>query len=415
MAAADPPPPEMPGPDAAGASPPPPFAVPWPMLGAAAGGGVIVLIILLLGGTGNRDAGPQTARLEQLDATVRALASRAPPAAADPNMIASLTQRLAKLEEASSAPRPPGVDPNALASLTQRLAKLEAANSTPRPPVSDPALAGRLAAADKSIATLTGELVALRQRSDAAAAAAEAAQRRADAAARAAETARTAGAQDVVVDRQDMAVLGNRLTALEQTAKALQADLAQQRSNLAKQSDTRADGRSVRLAVVAEMLKTAVARGERFRDELDAAKALAPDQAALAPLEAFADAGVPTAAVLAQQLRAALPAMLRAAEPKAAADGGFLKRLQVNAERLVRIQPIGEQPGEDAGATLARAEAKAGRGDIAGALQELATLAPAVRAPAQDWIKTAQARNAAIDVSRRFAAAQIAALAGRSD
>jgi hypothetical protein len=223
--------------------------------------------------------------------------------------------------------------------------------------------------------------------------------------------------------------LGDRLTALERAAEALQAELAKQRSDLArqqsdlaaqqaalaKQQSIRTDERSLRLAVVAEMLKAAVARGERFRAELDAAKSLAADRAALAPLDAFADTGVPTATTLAQQLRSVLPAMQSAAQPKPVEDGGFLTRLQVNAERLVRIRPVGEQPGDDASAILARVEAKTGRGDIAGVLAELAALPPAIRAPAQDWIKTAHARNAALEASRRFAEAHLGALAGRSD
>jgi hypothetical protein len=387
LASIDMTPPEPPEPKAAGGPPPPPTATPWPMLGAAAGGGaaIVAIILLLLWGipAGNSNAAQQAARIEKLEAAVRALAAREPPAAADQRTVASLAERVAQLETTRSAPN----------------AQLE----------------DRLSAIEKHIGSLSDVAAALRQRSDATAAVAESAQRRADAAAARAETAQATGAQGAVVDRQDFAALTDRLAALERAAQALQSDLARQRSNLAKERDTRADERAVRLAVVAEMLKAAVARGERFRAELDAAKALAPDQAALDPLAAFADTGVPTAAALGQQLGAALSAMRRAAEPNAAADGGFLKRLQVNAERLVRIQPIGERPGDDASAILARVEAKASRGDIARALAELATLPPAVREPAQDWVKAAQAREAAIDASRRFAAAHVGALAGRSD
>jgi len=358
--------------EAADTSPPsaPHFAVPWSLLGAAVGGGAVALIAtLLLWGmlAGNQDTGQQVVRIATLEANVRDLAAREMPAATDPRTVAAVAERVAKLEAAGSAPRTPPIDP---------------------------ALVDRLAAVEQRIGALTDENAALKRSN---------------------ETAQTAGAQGQAVDRQEIATLTDRLTALERAAQALQAELTQQRSNLAQQREARADERAMRLAIIAETLKAAVARGERFRAELDAAKALTPDAAVLSSLDPFVDTGVPTVAALAQQLRAALPAMRRAVAPKATADGGFLQRLQANAERLVRIQPAGEQAGDDAGAILARAEAKANRRDIAGAAAELATLPPEVRVPAEDWIKTAQAREAAIEASRRFAAAQIGALAGRPD
>jgi hypothetical protein len=382
--------------------PPPPSAGRvWPMLGAAVGGGVIVVIAMLLllllwgipprGGEANR----QATQLATLESSVRDLAGRIPAVAADVNKVAS---------------------------LTERVGKLEAAGNAPRSPAPDPAFAGKVAEAEKQVAALTRELAALKQRADTNAAAAETAQRTAAAAAAKAETVQTADAQGAAVDRRELSGLGGRLTKLESAAQALQAEMAQQKSALAqqqaavaKQGELQRNQRAVRLAMVAEMLKATVANGERFRRELDAAKALAPDKAPLAPLEAFADTGVPSAAVLGQQLRAALPSMRRAAAPKAATGGGFLDRLQINAERLVRIQPIEEKQGDDVGAMLTRIDAKARRGDIAGVLAELKTLPPAVRAPAESWIKTAQGREAAIEASRRFAAAHVGALAGRTE
>ena len=59
-------------------------------------------------------------------------------------------------------------------------------------------------------------------------------------------------------------------------------------------------------------------------------------------------------------------------------------------------------PGEDADAILSRIEAKAAHADIAGALAELAKLPPAVRAPALAWIAKAEARDKAVDASRRL-------------
>ena len=86
----------------------------------------------------------------------------------------------------------------------------------------------------------------------------------------------------------------------------------------------------------------------------------------------------------------------------------MLARLQVNAEKLIRIRRVDEPAGSDAGAIVARAQAKASRGDIAGAASELGQLPPDTRARAQAWITRAQARQAAIDASRRLAADALA-------
>jgi hypothetical protein len=309
--------------------------------------------------------------------------------------------------------RIPATDTNRVTSLAERVGKLETATSTTGA-AADPAVAEKITAAERQVGALTRELAALKQRADTNATAIASAQRTAAAAAAKAETVQATGAQGAAVDRRALSEIGERLSKLESTAQTLQSDIAQQKTALAQERERRADERAVRLAIAAELLKGAVARGDRFRGELDASKALAANKEQLAPLEAFADTGVPSAATLGQQLRAALPAMRKAAAPKAAATGSFLERLQVNAERLVRIQPIDEQRGDDAGAILTRIDAKAARGDIAGALAELKTLPAEVRAPAENWIKTAEAREAAIEASRRFAAAHVGALAGRA-
>ena len=101
--------------------------------------------------------------------------------------------------------------------------------------------------------------------------------------------------------------------------------------------------------------------------------------------------------------------MSTAAAP-ASQDGGILGRLQANAERLVRVRPVGDTPGDDPAAALARAGVKAHRGDIAGALAEVERLPPPVQAPAADWIKVAKARTAALDAARQLAANSLAAL-----
>ena len=63
------------------------------------------------------------------------------------------------------------------------------------------------------------------------------------------------------------------------------------------------------------------------------------------------------------------------------------------------------------GSIVARVTAAGLRNDLAEARRELNTLPPADRAPAQAWLDKADARDAALAVSRKFASEAMAALA----
>jgi hypothetical protein len=139
-------------------------------------------------------------------------------------------------------------------------------------------------------------------------------------------------------------------------------------------------------------------------------KPLAPDAEAVAALAPFAESGVPSEAALGKELAAIVRPLLRAT-PAAASGGSFIDRLQANAEKLVRIRPVDEEPkGDDNNAMLMRIEQRASQGNVAGALSEIAGLPAAARAPMQGWIARAQARRKAVEASRRLAADAVAAL-----
>ena len=106
-----------------------------------------------------------------------------------------------------------------------------------------------------------------------------------------------------------------------------------------------------------------------------------------------------------------MPAIWKAARANDPADGSFLERLQANADKIVRIRPAGEAIGDDAPSVKARLETRAGNADIRGALTELGKLPADARAPALDWIKKAEARNAAIAAARTLAQSALSALA----
>jgi hypothetical protein len=352
---------------------------PRPLIAGGAAGLAAAIVILValwaLGAFAPDGAGSAAlaGRVAALEAQVRSLAAR--PAPADAKAMDDLRARVDVIDAS-------------LRRLDDRLARAESALATPRSAPTDPAVLARLAAAESMQRTLDASIGDLRKRIDDVAAAAKAA----------------APATAAAGERGELDALTARVEALERDAKTLRQSLSAEFGKREASAD-----RAVRLALVAATLRAAVERGAPFAPELAAAKALAADAAALAPLEAFAAAGVPTAETLARDLIKLEPAMSEAAAP-ASQDGGIIARLQANAARLIHIRRSGEPPGDDPAAGLARAIAKAQRGDIAGALAEVERLPPAVKAPAADWIKAAQARTAAVDAARRLAADALAAL-----
>ena len=369
--------------------PPPPRrddARPWIAAGIA---GVFSLAIIgtalwLLSEYFNRDTSLAN-KVDALDAQVRTLSGR--PAAADAKTLDDLRARVDVID-------------TGMRRIDDRLNRAESALATPRSAPTDPAVLARLSAAESMQRALGDTIADLRKRIDDSTAAAREARERADA------VAKSSGAEANEALRKEAEVLTARVASLEHKERS--TDQRVEQSLTGASAD-----RAVRLALVAGSLRTAVERGTPYAAELGAAKALGADAAALAPLEPFAAAGVPSADALARDFDKVEPAMTAAATP-ASQDGSILGRLQANAERLVRVHPVGDTPGDDPAATLARAGAKAHRGDIAGALAEVERLPPASQAPAADWIKAAKARTAALAAARQLAENSLTALAKTS-
>jgi hypothetical protein len=302
------------------------------------------------------------------------------------NGVSALEAQLASVEHGvrELASRAPPADPKALEEVTRRVAKLEATS-----PASDPALAARITALEAEVKAMAATLGSVGRRDEEVLAVARDARARADASAAAlAELAQKLPAA-TAAERSQLEALASRVTAVERSEKAAESG-----------------DRALRLALAATALNNAVERGDAFAAELATAKALGADAKLVAALEPFARSGVPSAAALARQFSELAPAL-----QASGAREGVLARLQVNAEKLIRIRRVDEPAGNDAGAIVARAEAKVSRSDIAGAVSELAQLPPDARAPAEAWMKSAQGRIAAIDASRRLAADALSGLA----
>ncbi len=302
--------------------------------------------------------------------------------------------------------RPAGaVDSKSIEALKERVSKIE--DTIAKLPVGDTSVAERIAAADNAMKSLGLALTALTRRSDDIAGNTALARERAEAAEKAVTELR-ASVQDITkntsagISPAELESLQKRMTALEQSAKLAQEEIAK----------TTATDTPARLVLAAAALRDVALSGAPFAVELARAKSLGADDKALAPLEPFAATGLPSQAALAHELQALVPSMLKASGAQAPA-GGFLERLQANAGKLVRIRPLDAPPGDDASAVLARIEIAAANADIASALADLGKLTDATRALALSWIAKARDRQAALAAARQFAVDAARALGPR--
>jgi hypothetical protein len=355
----------------------PPPASRWPLVAAGAGGTALTLIVLAAagvfsGGDRGHPIDPRIARLEQ------------------------------QVTELAARPAPNTVEPKAVDDLAARLSRLETAVATPGTPATDTALANRIATLEGELRALSERIAVLGRRNDEIASLAGEARKQADATAAAiAELGKAQAAAGTAVQRGDLDTLANRVAALERVSKAIEAQLG---SRLGAEAGDRA----LRTLVVAGALGAAVDRARPFITELEAAKLVAPEAKVLAPLEPFAKAGIPSIDALARELAALTPALAKAVGSPPPA--GILDRLKANAEKIGGVRPTKHAAGHHPAALVQRIEIRAAERNLAGALSEIAKLPAPARDLTKEWVAKVEARNAAVEASRRFYAAALAAL-----
>lgn len=294
-----------------------------------------------------------------------------------------------------AAPVVPQVSVAAVDGIAARVAGLEAKISKPATPVADPATVARIVTLEKSQGTLRDELSAMRVQSEKLITSSSLAN---------SSAANSSAANAAPVDAAaavDLSAVNARLDQIEGAVHAATAP----------QNAKPADDAALRRVVVASLLELSVRQGEPFKDSLSAAKALAPDDAALNSLESFAAAGVPTAAILSRELLTLVPKL----SPPPVLENDtvspdIVDRLRSSAAKLIKIERT-DVVGNDRGAIVARVTAAALRNDSNEARRELKTLPPEERTAAQSWLDKADARDAALAASRQFATNAMAALA----
>ena len=284
-------------------------------------------------------------------------------------------------------PAAPQVTSATVDALSGRVAAVEARAGKP---AADPAMTARLDALDKSVGTLRSDIANLRTQSDKTASALN------DAKSAPRDSAASAG----------LAALDERISQLERASTRARAELAQQGEKIADAKTV--DDKPLRYVVAATLLDVAVRHNDPYEAQLAAARSFAAKPEMLKPLDMFAAGGIPTPVALSRELLNIVPKL--SPPPEAPAAGaGIVERLQAGASKLVRIERT-DGVGNDRGAIVARVTAAALRNDFVEARRELKTLPDADRAPAQAWLDKADARDAALAASRKFADDALAGL-----
>lgn len=278
------------------------------------------------------------------------------------------------------------------ADLGSRLAKLEkdvaSRPATPAPAAADPKLAQDLAALAKKAGDIEAAIVSAKrdqtQASDQLAAQVKALAPRLDALEKGTDP------QAFIAIRNGLNDLGQKLDALAKRVDQIEKAAA----------SARAQGvADAALSLAVAQLRRAIDAGQPFPAELAAARSFAGDdakiKAALDVLEPHAQNGVATRGSLAAEFPIVADRVLGTAAPRE--EGGWKQAVLDRLDALIKVRPVGAAvEGETAQAKVARAEALASRGDLQGAIGELAALEGPPAAAAKPWIDRVKARLAAL-------------------
>ena len=348
----------------------------------------------------------------------------AQPSQADADMSAQiqrLTERFNEFEqraETTPAPAPdaPGAPSADVQSLTERLNALEeriasAGTSEGAAPPAPGADGGEdTAALQSALAQLTGRLDGLEQR-----------------------------ATQQAEEQQRVAELSQKLTGLEQrlsevgndaqAAQALQQEVASLKEQLASVNQTvdsvnqtvesrnNAAAQAQALVLAAGQLRTALASGQPFQQELQGMRALGiGDPQVTQPLDTLAPhagKGVPTLPQLSDRFGPLASEIVRADNR---GDGqNWVDQVKGTLSTLVTIRREGGGVvGDSADAVVARAQAALKDGNLAKAVEELSALQGSAAATAAPWVADAQARLAADQAGQQLSQRAIALMTAAS-
>jgi uroporphyrinogen-III synthase len=296
------------------------------------------------------------------------------------------------------------------------------------------AVPGAAPALPDDIAALPAELADLRAKLDSLAATAAAAPASGEGTADGGALAKLQSSLDQLTNdnaslKSNLDQATQRLGALDQLQQenaALKAALdqtAERVSALEARPAGGAQAKDAALVLATARLKSAIASGRPYHDELQAVDGLAANDDGLADvltkahltLGDHATAGIPTASALLQQVPALVDQALQAsggALAEAPSGQGWLDRLMAGLSKLVKVRPSdGAATGENNSDHLARAEAMAEAGDLAGTAAAFDGLTEPAAGVVKSWREEAAARLAAepaLDALEQAALARLA-------
>ncbi|WP_284253145.1 mitofilin family membrane protein [Brucella sp. bbatCR03] len=210
-------------------------------------------------------------------------------------------------------------------------------------------------------------------------------------------------------DEASAGVSGNSgtISSLESKLTSLQEKM----SETARQPDAA-------VLIAANALKTAIDRGGSFKAELDTYVSVAPQDASVEGLRAYADKGVPTIADL-NAWFGAVANRIVATENKLPADASLWDQLLASARGLVSVRPVaGNVSGTGVGPTTARMEAALQAGDLDRAIGEWEQLPADAKAVSEEFASQMKARRDADALVQRLVADSLkpkAPVTGASD
>jgi hypothetical protein len=161
------------------------------------------------------------------------------------------------------------------------------------------------------------------------------------------------------------------------------------------------------LVVATGQLREQARTAQSFQTELEAVRAVSPGDAgvaaAVAELVPHAGAGVETEAELGRRFAAIAGPVVAADRAGQASGQGWLARLWDSIGAAVTIRRTGDVSGTGAEAWVASAELRLADGDLAGALADMRWLEGEARSAASGWIAAAGARVAVDAAASRLA------------
>ena len=308
---------------------------------------------------------------------------------------------------AVQTPAAPQVTMASVDALGSRLASVEAKVNKPAAPkadaMPDPATTSRSDALEKSLSVLRSDVANLHSQSGEPANSRQ--QDRDDAGSAPRDAAAVA----------DLSAINERIASLESGIQAQRAELVQlgEKAANAKSAADKADSDSVasdkplRRVVAAALLDVTVRQGDAYASQLSVAKSLAANPDGLKPLETFASSGVPSPAALSRELLNIVPKLSPPAQAQTN-NSGIVDRMQAGAKTFFHVERIDGAAGS---AIISRVKDAALRNDFDEARRELRTLPETDREPAKAWLDKADAREAALAASHKFANDAMAELA----